>query len=195
MSGAWRLGVLRGAGPVPAPGTLVVKLGGSLLARPGWARLVRGLLAALPAPRLLVAGGGPLVDGLRVIDRAEPQAAELAHFLAIECMGHTARISSAALGAPLVAAPGPGDPETCILDVPAWLGRAGRDCHLPVGWHVTSDSIAAAVATAVGGGLMLAKSVEPPHDDLSRLADAGWLDGFFAEASHPLTWIGWSAPR
>ena len=189
MSG-WRLGMLRGSGEAPS---LVVKLGGSLLARPGWDRDVARLLDDLPAHRLLVVGGGPIVDGLRAVDRAAPQPAALVHRLAIDCMGHTARLVAAALDAPLVDDVGRAA-STAVLDAPRWLANDGRFARLPVGWHVTSDSIAAFVAATHTAGLLLAKSVGPPCDDVDQAAAAGWLDGHFPAACRGLAWIGWAAP-
>lgn len=192
MTVAWRRGVLRNTGDAAAP--LVVKLGGSLLTRVDWAHEVTSLLESLPAPRVIVTGGGPLVDGLRAIDRAEPLPETLVHRLAIDCMAHTARVTAAALGMPLVSALDTTVPPTAVLDTPAWLACAGRLDALPVGWHVTSDSIAASVATARGGGLMLVKSVPPPHDDIGRLAEAGWVDEWFPTAARSLAHIAWASP-
>jgi len=192
MTASWGRGVLRGEDPVA--GTLVVKLGGSLLASADWPRAVAALLDTLPAPRLIVTGGGPIVDGLRTIDGAWPLPANLVHGLAISCMGHTARVVAAALDAPITDGPEPGGPATAVLDTPVWLGRDDRLARLPVGWHVTSDSIAATVATTCGGGLLLVKSVAPPEDDLGRLATVGWVDAFFPSAARRVSWIGWAAP-
>lgn len=192
MSSAWRRGALRTGAGETTP--LVVKLGGSLLVRDGWAHDVADLLASLSGPLVIVVGGGPLVDALRAIDRAEPAPTVLMHRLAIECMGHTTRLAAAALGVPLVAECGAVNRATVVLDAPAWLGAAGRLAALPVGWHVTSDSIAAFVAVEHGLPLLLVKSVPPPHDELERLAAAGWLDEWFPTAARPLTNISWAAP-
>lgn len=192
MTASWWRGVLRGDDAPAAP--LVVKLGGSLLASADWPRAVALLLDALPAPRLIVTGGGPIVDGLRTIDDAWPLPADLTHGLAIACMGHTARVVATALDVPITDAPEPAGPTTSVLDTPAWLSRDSRLEGLPVGWHVTSDSIAATVATACGGGLLLMKSVAPPEDDLGRLATVGWVDAFFPAAARTVPWIGWAAP-
>lgn len=192
MTSSWARGVLRGD-DTPAA-TLVVKLGGSLLASADWPRAVAALLDTLPAPRLIVTGGGPVVDGLRTIDDAWQLPADLTHALAISCMGHTARIVATALSVPITDAPEPGGPTTAVLDTPAWLSRERRLEGLPVGWHVTSDSIAATVATACGGGLLLVKSAAPSEDDLGRLATVGWVDAFFPAAAQRVSWIGWAAP-
>lgn len=207
-AGGWVHGSLRashaaGSGreaAVPAP--LVVKIGGSLLARRRWPVLLRSLLEGIGRrPCRLVVGGGAVVDGLRLIDRAAPQPAALVHELAIDAMRLTARLVAAAVDLPLVtrsgadAAAGP-----AVLDVPAWLAaHAAAAAGLPAGWSVTSDSIAACVAATAGGGLLLVKSVPPPrrvgHDDpVAAAAAAGWVDEWFPRAAAGLAEIGWAAP-
>lgn len=194
MSHTWRRGILRGADPSDAA-LLVVKLGGSLLTRPRWARDVATLLADVAPRSVLVVGGGPLVDGLRAIDRAAPQPADLVHRLAIDCMGLTARLAASALGLPLVVDTRAVEARAAVLDAPAWLGRDGRLDRLPIGWQATSDSIAALAATELGAGLVLLKSVPPPHGaELGRLAATGWVDDWFPHAAAPLTHVAWAAP-
>jgi hypothetical protein len=111
-------------------------------------------------------------------------------------MGVTARLAAAALGLPLVVEADTAAPAA-VLDAAAWLGHAGRLAALPVGWHVTSDSIAAAVAADGGGRLFLVKSVPPPcpGPDLTSLAAAGWVDDFFPTAAAPLAEVRWAAPN
>jgi aspartokinase-like uncharacterized kinase len=72
----------------------------------------------------------------------------------------------------------------------------GHRDTLPIGWRVTSDSIAAAVAATVGAELILAKRVPPPGpaSDLESLAAAGWVDEHFPTAARGLGGIGWAAP-
>ena len=175
------------------PGPLVVKLGGSLLARPAWPDAVGRLLAALPAPCLLVVGGGGLVDGLRAVDAATTAPPDLVHRLAIGLMGVTARLAAALLDLPVVATADSPHP-VAVLDVPTWLGRDDRLARLPVGWHVTSDSIAAAATP--GGRLLLIKSVPPPcpGGSLDDAVAAGWIDGHFPVAAARLGFVGWAAP-
>lgn len=188
MPAGWRQGVLRGSA-ARAAGPLVVKIGGSLLSWPGWPAAVADLLAETAGRRLVVVGGGPVVDGLRAIDAAAPQPAEAMHWLAIEAMGLTARLVAQSLRLPLVTSPA-GLPAG-VLDVPSWLRG---DTSLPGGWHVTSDSIAAVAAVAGGAGLLLVKSVPPPDNDLSAAAAAGWVDPHFPVAAADLAHIAWAAP-
>lgn len=191
MSAGWHRGVLR---PGTAPAATVVKFGGSLLLRPTWPDDLRAIVAACPGSPIVVVGGGPVVDGLRAIDVAAPGHDAAMHRLAIDALAITAR-----LAADVVALPVAEDPAAAgggILDVPSWLAASGRLGGLPVGWHVTTDSIAAVVAASCGAGLLLVKSVPPPAaaGDLAALAEHGWVDGHFPVAAAPLGRIEWAAP-
>lgn len=190
MTTAWRRGVIRGEA-TSTRANVVVKVGGSLLDRPGWPGEIVALLAGLP-PTLVVVGGGPIVDGLRSLDAACPRPARLVHELSIDAMTLTARLVADAIGLPVVA-----DGNGGVLDAASWLrSHPAAAATLPVGWHVTSDSIAAVVAGASGRGLVLAKSVPPPvgGDDLDALAAAGWVDAHFPRAAGGVAEIGWAAP-
>ena len=209
----WRSGVLRkpndGAGlvdrqgvnvlPTAAAPLLVLKVGGSLLSRPNWPALLVPLLTARgPRPCCLVVGGGAVVDGLRTLDRVMPQSPGFMHSLAIDAMRLTARLVAEAINLPLSPTP-PDRGQGIVLDVPAWLAVGTRAASLPIGWQVTSDTIAARVAVEHDGGLLLAKSVPPPPcpdgiDPLVSLAHAGWVDDYFPIAAGPLSSIEWVAP-
>ena len=205
--GRWTFGTLPGAVGRPvgeAPGGLVVKFGGSLLERGDWPDLARDLLATLdPMTRLtVVIGGGAIVEGLRAIDAAVPGDERVVHRLAIDGMGITARYVAAILDVPLVAAPLPADraappPASCaVLDMAAWLESApDRDASIDRSWRVTSDSLAAHVASAHGLGLLLAKSVPPSTaESLMALARSGWVDAAFPGAARAVEGISWCAP-
>jgi len=201
MSSQWEQGVLREpAAPGPAATPLVIKVGGSLLARPEWPDELIALVGQVTRPGLLVVGGGRIVDALRRIDATTPRSPEIMHRLAIDALGLSARLVSDALGLPLAVAPLP-DARLAVLDAPAWLdagdAEGSRFARLPVGWHVTSDSIAALVATVHDARLLLAKSAPPPaHEtDLIRLAESGWVDGYFPTAAALVTGIDWAVPR
>lgn len=190
MTWAWRQGVIRVGATAPA-GT-VLKVGGSLLARPGWPAAIAALVAER-RPVLVVVGGGPLVDGLRAVDAASPRPVRLMHDLAIDAMSLTARLVADACGLALVE----GDAAASgVLDAATWLRATGEAASLPIGWHVTSDSIAAVVARATGRRLVLAKSGPPPigGDDLPALAAAGWVDPHFPTAAADVAAIDWVAP-
>lgn len=206
MSLSWTTGDLVVAATPPAAAALVVKFGGSLFTRPSWPhdlRALRDLLARLAETScgcLVVVGGGPLVDGLRRMDAVSPQPARLMHDLAIACMGTTAEVVAAALGLPRVADPlelGAG--ATAVLDPVRWFAACPLGRGLPVGWQVTSDSIAARVA-GERGRLLLAKSTPPPAhalaaaDPLRALSASGWVDDHFPAAAAGLAAVSWAAP-
>jgi aspartokinase-like uncharacterized kinase len=192
MTIAWEHGPIRAGDESPCGGR-VIKFGGSLLRRGGWPAALRALVGQVVAPTTIVVGGGGLVDGLRAIDAAHPLPAALSHRLAIDVMGLTARLVADATGFSLTAEPAAGA-AVVVLDAPSWLAVGTRLADLPVGWHVTSDSIAAAVAAAYGAALWLAKSEPPPAGDLECLARAGWVDDYFPLAAAPLGRIEWAAP-
>jgi uridylate kinase len=210
MNDEWWQGWLRGGPGDPTHaargakvrGPLVAKFGGSLLARPGWPRALRSFVASAPTGRMIVVvGGGGIVDGVRAMDQASSLPAASAHWLAIDALGLTARIVAESLGLPLVDTPTAVE-HPMVLDTPGWLRQAGRADRLPVGWHVTSDSLAALVATELRGTLVLLKSVPPPlpgpYDgppEMDELASAGWVDGGFPRAAAAIKHIGWAAPR
>jgi len=200
---AWRRGCVRtvvlGARRPVLGSLLVIKIGGSLLSRPGWPALLAALVATRPPrPCCLVVGGGAVVEGLRAIDQATPQPAAVMHELAIDAMRLTARLVAGAVRLPLATTP-PDAHGVVVLDVPAWLAVGSRATSLPADWQVTSDAIAARVAVVHGGQLLLAKSVPPPPcpesaDLLGALAAAGWVDNYFPAAAASLTTIEWAAP-
>jgi aspartokinase-like uncharacterized kinase len=148
---------------------------------------------------LLVVGGGAVVESLRSSDASWPLPPERMHRAAIDVMGATGWLVARLLCLPLVAEPALQPSRTpAVLDVPVWLGRDGRLDELPVGWDVTSDSIAACVAASEGSGLLLAKSVPPPvggEGQCQTLADHGWIDRFFPRAAERLDEIAWACPR
>jgi aspartokinase-like uncharacterized kinase len=189
MSERWQGGSLLGTPPARPSGPLVVKVGGSLLTRPRWPEAIAAALATASRPFTVVVGGGPLVNGLRAIDAAAAQPEATLHWLAIEALGITARLVAEAVGLPLVA--DPAADRDGVLDVPRWLRNDGS---LPVGWQVTSDSIAAVVARATRGPLLLVKSVPPPAGGIRAAEAAGWVDAHFPVAAATLPYVGWLAP-
>ncbi len=188
----WLRGRLRAGAAIRDVRPPVMKCGGSLLGMADWPSRLVGLLHDTAGSVLIVAGGGPVVDGLRVVDAAGGLDAATSHQLAIDALGLTARAVSAALGLPLTATADQAGPA--VLDTPDWLCRHGQLVRLPVGWHVTSDSIAASVAVALDRPLLLVKRVPPPEPDLDALATRGWIDPHFPEASARLEVIDWAAP-
>lgn len=199
MTTRWQEGVVRG-GEIPAQqgGLTVLKIGGSLLALASWPRLLESLVSDIGDRDVaIVVGGGPVVDGLRSIDAAAPQAPEVMHDLAIDAMHLTAELVSRSTGLPIRPAPG-GTAAACVLDVPLWMISGTRSRDLPASWDVTSDSIAARVAHEYGADLLLAKAAPPPSswcgESLLSLAGSGWVDRYFPIAAAEVARIRWTAP-
>jgi 5-(aminomethyl)-3-furanmethanol phosphate kinase len=144
---------------------LVVKLGGGLLDHERHLTATLRLLASASRTRrlLVVPGGGPFADAVRDADARLGLSASAAHWMAILAMDQHAhllvdRLESAVLvhgaaeiDAALEAARIP------VLAPFRWLRSADP---LPHSWDVTSDSIAAWVAGALGAPRLLL--IKPP---------------------------------
>lgn len=127
---------------------LIVKVGGSL--EPGIPALVP-VLRASPRPLLIVPGGGQYADAVRQAGLDD----HVAHWKAIDAMDTFGRFI-ASCGLPVttdLAIP----IETCVLLPSACMSRYDP---LPHTWDITSDTIAAWVASALRLDLLLLKSVD-----------------------------------
>jgi 5-(aminomethyl)-3-furanmethanol phosphate kinase len=185
------------------PGPAVIKVGGSLLE---WPELPRRLEAFLnnerrtgdpsSAPIILIAGGGPVADLIRTMDRIHGLGEEQAHWLAIDAMNLSAGILAALL------------PGAVVVDRPDAIDRAcdrgqiavlaprrfledidnRRPDPLPASWDVTSDSIAARIATGLNASrLVLLKSASlTPGAGLAEAARLGLIDPVFPSVAREL---------
>jgi len=134
---------------------IVVKVGGGLLKC--LADLDRVLAtiasAALERRLLLLPGGGPFADAVRAADAQLHLSDDAAHWMAILAMDQYAHVLADRLqGSVLVVDPGEiaaavDAGQIPILAPSRWLRHADP---LPHSWDVTSDSIAAWIAGAVG---------------------------------------------
>ena len=192
----WQRGWLRQPRDKSKQLRVVVKIGGSLFSTAGWQHAVQSLIAHESLSNhsvVILAGGGPLVDGLRVIDANSSLLDSLMHDLALEAMGITAQILAATLKLPLA------EEETGASPIVLDIRKRGMTDHviesLPHSWDTTSDSIAAAIATTTESALLLVKSTPPPTHDLESLASKGWVDHSFPTACIDLEDICWAAPR
>ena len=168
----------------------VIKVGGSLLTWDGFrAALSPWLEEQSPARNVLVVGGGPWVELLRhATKRFEIEEAD-AHWNCVKAMSVTAEMVSHVFRFPLVTDFGAlksVDATTVVFDVYAFL--RDRASHvpesLPACWDVTSDSIAARVASVLDAHeLVLVKSRDPPRGRSEELAAAGYVDGYFPISS------------
>jgi aspartokinase-like uncharacterized kinase len=144
---------------------VVVKVGGALLAHPAHIDAVLGALAeAAGASRLLIVpGGGPFADAVRAVDRRFAVTDDAAHWMAVLAMDQYAHLLASRMGVATLArnpteivnALGRG--RLPVLAPSNWLRDADP---LPHSWDVTSDSIAAWVAGAVGAARLVL--VKPP---------------------------------
>lgn len=173
----------------------VVKLGGSLLEWPELAVRLRAWLAVQPpAVNVMIVGGGALVDKLRELDAASAFAPETSHWLAIRAMSITAAavarlIPEARLVEAIEQLEFSESGSLQILDAQQFLSQEhGSADALPASWDVTSDSIAARVATIMGASeLVLLKSSLPSDaTNLESLARSGYVDAYFPRAAKSL---------
>jgi 5-(aminomethyl)-3-furanmethanol phosphate kinase len=153
----------------------VVKVGGSLLKEEGMLALaIAALERTAPIRTLLVVpGGGPFADTVREVDRRLRLSADDAHWMAILAMEQFALLLVTRLrNAELVYHPG--DMARAhsrgLLPVLApyqWLREADP---LPHSWDVTSDSIAAWVAAAVGARhlILIKRATDDPLTVVDR---------------------------
>jgi aspartokinase-like uncharacterized kinase len=167
------------AGGATPAADAVVKVGGALLRDP--ARLDAVLHAVAEAARerrlVVVPGGGIFADAVRAADAALRLGDGTAHWMAVLAMDQYAHLlaerapngSLVVGGAEIGAAHAAG--RLPVLAPYAWLRAADP---LPHAWEVTSDSIAAWVAGALGAGtLVLVKPAGAPSDS---------VDGYFHRA-------------
>jgi 5-(aminomethyl)-3-furanmethanol phosphate kinase len=179
-----------------APGPVVVKVGGSLLTWPELpARLTRFLAHFTGCDWcsneeiVLIAGGGPAADVVRNMDQIHGLGNLRAHRLALSALDLTAELLAALV-------PGSGvvhRPEAFrsiwnlgkipIVSPASFLEEYDdRELDpLPANWNVTSDSIAARIATHLKSRcLFLLKSKSlPPKTSLSEAASLGLVDPMF----------------
>jgi len=157
----------------------VLKVGGSLCRSPRGARGLMDALESMAAGRTLVVvpGGGRFADEVRRADRRFDLGASHSHWMAILAMDQSAYLlSHLARRAVLVRRPGEiRSGRLNILAPSAWLLHVDP---LPHSWAVTSDSIAAWVARALGvRQLVLLKSTDgaPASARASRKSRAPML--------------------
>ncbi len=178
----------------------MIKVGGSLAARPAQLRRLMEMLAGAARRHWLVVvpGGGSFADEVRRADRRFALGDSPAHWMAILAMDQYGYLlARLAPGAALVRsrrelAPG----RLNVLAPSAWLLRADP---LPHSWDVTSDSIAAWFAHVLGTRrLMLVKhedgfigpdrgpgSMAPHVRQIVLDAFAGAVDAYFPRALDP----------
>lgn len=173
----------------------VIKVGGSLFELADLGDRLQSFLGEQSASRsLLIAGGGPLVNEVRRLDRIHPIAESVAHWICIDLMSITGRLLAQQLSRNLVSSFDsllePETPNSVVFDPSAWLREVEPHTDgmpLPVGWEVTSDSIAARLATVLSADeLVVLKSKLPQNKDLLKMADDGYVDQAFPKFADAL---------
>ena len=198
----------------------VIKVGGSLVGRASFVDDLRRWLEdeshRLPdTHRVLLVGGGPWVESLRQLDKGQPMEETFSHWLAIELMemlgqtvGHwlpelwttdnfdLLRQRCQSPGSSLLLA------TRFLREVEPKL----PGLQLPVGWQVTSDSVAGRLAICLGANsLTLLKSASIPKNTVSKnamsknpasigvnwpqAAESGWVDPFFPSLAKGLPYV------
>jgi aspartokinase-like uncharacterized kinase len=177
----------------------VVKVGGSLFVWPELPAELKRWLEQQPGHSVLLAGGGELAEAVRRADALYGWGEVRSHWLCIDAMGITAQML-----ATIVRADPPiadfdevqrhvvaGQPGWCIIDPREFLRKVEPHLSgavLPHAWSVTSDSIAARLASCLRADeLVLLKSQDPPpHSSLAKLASCGYVDAWFPRAAEGL---------
>ncbi len=169
--------------PVNSEPLTVVKVGGALAAAPGVLAAVAQMLgrAGTVRPLVVVPGGGPFADAVRAFVASHSLTPTAAHWMAILGMDQYAfALAELIPGGRIVEDRGGVHQAHAAGAVPVlaptrWLRAADE---LPHSWEVTSDSLAAYLATLLGAEeLILIKPVqgglELADRYLSRVLPAG----------------------
>jgi aspartokinase-like uncharacterized kinase len=175
----------------------VAKVGGSLFDYPELPATLRGWLDIQPGCTVLIAGGGPLAEAIREVDTTFRLTEAAAHRLAIEAMRVSAELLVSLLPeTPLVRSIADARARlpthtVVILDAAELL--ASPECSLPSNWDVTSDSIAAHVASELGAHeLVLFKSTAlPANTSRIQAAEMVLVDRYFVEAALNCSAVRW----
>ena len=153
---------------------IVVKVGGSLYGDPRLGAGLREWLGEQAAPVMLVPGGGPFADAVRDLDRVHALGADAAHWLAIRALSVAAQFLELLIGRPQTRHP------IRVVDCHDFFRRNDLTPHT---WDVTSDSLAAVVASRTAARkLVLLKSVDIPPMPWPIAAANGWVDPYFPTA-------------
>ena len=139
---------------------LVIKFGGSLIDHPAHLTAVLAIIsdAARKVRMLLVPGGGPFADVVRTVDREIGLSDDAAHWMAVLGMDQYAHLITSRLEAGVLVTDRDGirtaidQGRVPVLAPSRWLQDADP---LPHSWQVTSDSIAAWIAGAVGANTVI----------------------------------------
>lgn len=169
----------------------IVKVGGSLFNLPNLSQRLQTWLATQPAGMtVLLAGCGEFGNVVRKFDTRFHLGEERCHFMCIDLLGVTSQLLAGLLPTAIVTEDHLAIAERSLTNAlivfkpdrflrkiePKLTGDA-----LPVGWDVTTDSIAARLAEVThADDLVLLKSAPPPKFELlDELADMQYVDRYF----------------
>jgi 5-(aminomethyl)-3-furanmethanol phosphate kinase len=151
--------------PVNTESLAVVKVGGGLAARPDDLRRVAQTIgrAAARTRLVVIPGGGPFADAVRTFDTTHGLSPSAAHWMAILAMDQYAFALTDLIPGGLLVEDSAGVQSALargsipVLAPSRWLRAADE---LPHTWDVTSDSLAAYLATLLGADeIVLVKPV------------------------------------
>lgn len=159
------------------PGLAVVKVGGGLSAIDGALERVAQAIAAAACehPLVIVPGGGPFADAVRAFDARHALSAGAAHWMAILAMDQYAQVLADRIAvADIVKGPAEiaqalARGRVPVLAPARWMQTTDA---LPHTWEVTSDSVAAFVAGALGAQRLVL--VKPSNGPVGHV-----VDGYF----------------
>ncbi len=156
----------------------IIKIGGSLYARPELDRVMRHAAGLIKAPHsaVIVPGGGPFADQVRRAQKRWLFPDETAHRMALLAMRQYGRMLAALSDLPAAEQLQKPEPGGCTVWLPSedpaiWLPQ---NCPAPdFDWRLTSDSIAACLAERLGADwLVLVKPVSVAEaESFSDLVD------------------------
>jgi aspartokinase-like uncharacterized kinase len=176
----------------------VVKLGGSLLALPEVLRQWLRVVAAGGGRIVVVPGGGPFADAVRMLQGKLGYDDRAAHRMALLAMEQCGLLF-ASLEPSLVPAASTAAIRSALRHglVPVWMpSRAVANAEgIAESWDVTSDSLAVWLARELGAErLWLVKACPVPVQDPAQLAATGLVDAAFprlcATAGLPVHVVG-----
>jgi len=165
----------------------VVKVGGGLLSRAGAFELVTEALTAFTRGRrvVIVPGGGPFADAVRQMFKRIKIGEDAAHWMAVLSMDQYAYALAARIGGAVIVHEEADIAATIaagrlpVLAPYRWLEAADP---LPHSWEVTSDSIAAWVAGALGARRLVL--IKPARGETKKLVDPLFLRTLPAGVEH-----------
>lgn len=183
----------------------VVKIGGSLFDLPQIATRIAAWLATQPAANnVLVVGGGALADAIRAADQTHALGEAVSHQLCLEVLSVTTKLFWAlSQNSPLridALVASCSELQTTLTNAESDgcrvlfdIGRFAQQeeplapgTPLPHSWQVTSDSLAARLATLLRAAeLVLLKSRLTTAFDRSAAVRDGLVDEFFPQACPP----------